>query len=208
MSANIHIKAVIFDLGGVLLRTDNPQPRTDLADQLGISRLKLEEIVFNNPVAQQAECGQATPEAVWIEAARLLDLPQSEIPALRRAFFGGDTVDFELIRFIQALRPAYTTALLSNTWFVDLPRFLRDDLQIPDTFDVVVSSAQQGVKKPDAEIFRATLKLVSASPNEAVFVDDFARNITAAAELGLHTIHFRSAGQAVSELKSLLYLAE
>jgi FMN phosphatase YigB (HAD superfamily) len=208
MNAKTHIKAVIFDLGGVLLRTDNPQPRTDLASRLGISRAKLEDIVFNNAVAQQAECGKATPEAVWIEIVRLLDLPQSEIPTLRRAFFGGDTVDFELIRLIQSLRPAITTAMLSNTWIVDLPRFLREDLRIPDTFDVVISSAQQGMKKPDAEIFRVALKLVGASPNEAVFVDDAARNITAAAELGLHTIHFRSASQAVSELKSLLHITE
>lgn len=204
MTEKMHIKAVIFDLGGVLLRTDNPQPRNELASQMGVSRLQLEEIVFMNPVAQQAERGLAAPEAVWAEVARQLNLPAEEIRPFRRAFFGGDRVDFEFIRFIQSLRPAYTTALLSNTWIVDLPRFLRDDLQIPDTFDVVVSSAQQGMKKPDARIFHAALKLVGARAEEAVFVDDFSQNISAAAALGIHTVHFRSYEQARSELKSLL----
>lgn len=204
MTGTQPIKAVIFDLGGVLLRTDDPRPRTDLASRLGLTRLKLEEIVFNNPVAQQAEIGQATIEAVWNEVIRLLDLPAQEIPAVRRAFFGGDSVDFELIGFIQSLRPHYTTALLSNSWMVDLPRFLREDLQIPDTFDVIISSAQQGMKKPDAAIFQAALMQVNARPDEAVFVDDFAHNITAAAALGIHTVHFTRAEQARSELKALL----
>lgn len=208
MPENSHIKAVIFDLGGVLLRTDNPQPRSDLASRMGISRLQLEEIVFSNPVAQQAERGLAAPEAVWAEVARQLHLPADEIRPFRRAFFGGDSVDFEFIRFIQSLRPAYTTALLSNTWIEDLPHFLRDDLQIPDTFDIVVSSAQQGMKKPDAAIFHATLKLVGAHAEEAVFVDDFINNITAADALGIHTVHFRSFEKARSELKSLLMIAE
>jgi epoxide hydrolase-like predicted phosphatase len=208
MAEQTHIKAVIFDLGGVLLRTDNPQPREELAERMGVTRLQLEEIVFNNPVAQRTERGLATPEENWAEVARLLQRPSQEIAAIRAAFFGGDTVDFELIQFIQNLRPAYTTALLSNAWYPDLPGFLRNDLHIPDIFDVVVSSAQCGMKKPDADIFHATLALVQARPEEAVFVDDFAKNIQAAAGLGIHTVHFRSAAQAREELAALLGISQ
>lgn len=208
MAAQMQIKVVIFDLGGVLLRTDDPQPRTSLAKRLGVTRAELEEIVFMNKIAQQAEIGRATPEEVWGEVARLLNRPVQEMPAIEQDFFGGDQVDFELIHLIQSLRATYTTALLSNTWVVDLPGFLSEKLHIANTFDVIVSSAQQGVQKPNAKIYQILLDLVQARPEEAVFVDDAARNIAGAAALGIHTVHFRNADQARRELTSLLGLAD
>ena len=204
----VQIRAVIFDMGGVIYRTDNPVQRTALAERLGLTREELDDIVFHNPVALRAERGEATVEEAWRKAARLLHRPVQEIPEIRRQFFADDRVDFDLIAFIQKLRPHYTTALLSNTWIADLPRFLREDLQIPDTFDVVISSAQQNMRKPEPEIFRLALDLVKARPEEAVFVDDFARNTSAAAELGMHTIQFRTAQQTENELRVLLRLDE
>ncbi len=80
------------------------------------------------------------------------------------------------------------------------------DLQIPDTFDVVISSAQCRLAKPDPAIFRLTLEAVQAEPDEAVFVDDADKNIEAAAMLGIRTVHFRGAEQARAELSALLGL--
>jgi glucose-1-phosphatase len=198
------VRAVIFDLGGVLLRTDDPQPRARLAERLGLSREELEQIVFENPLSQQAERGMATPEEAWTEVARRLHVSMEEIPKIRREFFGGDRVDFGLIELIQNLRPAYTTALLSNTMIVDLPGFLREELRIQDTFDIVISSAHRKMAKPDPAIFHLALELVKARPQESVFVDDAARNIAAASAIGMNTIHFRSAAQARADLLALL----
>jgi epoxide hydrolase-like predicted phosphatase len=198
------IRTIIFDLGGVLLRTDDPLPRTQLAKRLGLQRAKLEEIVFDNPLSQQAERGLTSPDEVWTAIAQTLHLSQDEIPVFRKQFFGGDRVDFNLIELIQKLRPAYTTALLSNTWIVDLPKFLREDLRIPDTFDFVISSAHRGMAKPDPQIFRLALDLVKAAPQEVVFVDDAIRNIHAAANLGIRTVHFQNAAQARTDLLAIL----
>ncbi len=208
MQRQAHIRAVIFDLGGVLLRTEDHQPREALAKQLGLPRAKLEDVVFQNPVAQQAEQGKASVAQVWKEAARELGQPESFIPTLSKQFFAGDRVDFELIDLIQRLRPAYTTALLSNTWIVDLPRWIREELEIPETFDMIISSAQLGLAKPDPAIFQQALKLVQAAADETVFVDDNERNIAAAQELHMHTIHFRNAAQARSELLGLVQLPD
>lgn len=204
MDGDTRIRAVIFDLGGVILRTEDPQPRLALAERLGISRAALEQAVFQNPTAQAGEQGQASLDEIWTAAARLVGLPAAEIPGFRRQFFGGDRVDFALVDFIRGLRPAYTTALLSNSWYADLDRALVEDLRILDAFDVVVSSAAEGLRKPDPRIFQIALKLVQAQPGEAVFVDDFEHNIEAAAALGMHVVHFRGAEQAMRELRALL----
>jgi glucose-1-phosphatase len=202
------IKVVIFDLGGVILRTEDPNPRTELARQFGKTRGEMEDIVFNSPVAQQAERGLVSPEEVWSAIARRLNLSEEEIPQVRRAFFAGDQVDFELIDLIQKLREHYRTVLLSNTWIIDLPRFLREDLQIPDTFDFVISSAQSRTAKPDPEIFHITMEMVNARPEECVFVDDNAANITAAAAMGIHAVRFSNASQARGDLMKLVSLSD
>lgn len=208
METNTNIRAVIFDLGGVLQRTEDPRPREELAARLGKTRAELEAIVFNNPVALAGERGLATPEEVWAEAGRLLDLAPEEIPAFRQAFFAGDRVDRDLVAFIQSLRKTYTTAALSNTWNVELPRSLREDLQLEDTFDLVITSAQAGARKPDAKIFCLALEKLGAQPAEAVFVDDFADNVAAAAALGMHAVHFTGAQQAKTALRRLLRIDE
>jgi HAD superfamily hydrolase (TIGR01509 family) len=195
------IRVVIFDLGGVLLRTDNVQPRSGLAQRLGKTWAELDEIIFCNPVAQQAERGQASAAAVWVEAARLLHLPETEIPVLREQFFAGDQVDFGLIHLIERLRSRYTTALLSNSWYPDLERHLRDDLGIQDTFDVVISSAKVGRVKPNPDSFTLALEMVNAKPEETIFVDDNVHNIRAAAELGIHAIHFTGSQQLRRDLQ-------
>lgn len=203
MQEQPEIRAVIFDLGGVILRTEDPQPREQLAARHGMTRAALEEAVFNNPAALAAEAGQAAVEDAWAETARRLGLPKAEMAGFFAQFFGGDRVDFALLNFIRGLRPARTTALLSNTWQVDLPQFLRESLHIPDTFDIIISSAAQKIRKPDPRIFQLALELTGAAAQQAVFVDDFAHNIEAAAAVGLRVVHFRSAEQAVAELRSM-----
>ena len=201
------IRAVIFDLGGVILRTDDPKPRTSLAEQMGKTRMQLEDAVFANPTSQRAEKGLASVEEVWETVGKILNLRSEEIPSFRSQFFGGDHVDFRLIELLRALRPTYRTALLSNGWLQDLPKFLKEDLQIPeDTFDVVISSARQGAAKPDPAIYQAVLDQLGVAAHEAVFVDDNDLNIEGARKAGLHGIRFYHPEQARQELFQYVHL--
>jgi putative hydrolase of the HAD superfamily len=195
------LKTVIFDLGGVILRTDDLAPRSALAAQVGMTYAELDSLVFASPVARQAEEGLASPEAVWEHVRQTAGLAPEALRGFRRAFFGGDQVDMALVELIRGLRPTYLTALLSNTWIIDLDRFIEEDLRIPaGTFDLVISSAAVGLAKPKAEIFQLALARCQASPQQALFVDDNTANIRAAQALGMHTIHFRSPQQARAEL--------
>jgi putative hydrolase of the HAD superfamily len=72
------------------------------------------------------------------------------------------------------------TALLSNSWGNEYPRAGWSEM-----FDEIVISGEVGMRKPEPEIFHHTLKLLNVEPGEAVFVDDLAVNIRAAAGLGM-----------------------
>ena len=58
----MNYKAVIWDMGGVLLRTDDGGPRTQLAERFGMTRAELEEIVFGIESCEKAEAGLITEE--------------------------------------------------------------------------------------------------------------------------------------------------
>ena len=45
----MEIKTVIFDLGGVILRTEDAAPLNALAAQLGMTRKELERTVYDGP---------------------------------------------------------------------------------------------------------------------------------------------------------------
>lgn len=209
MSSQNQIQAVIFDLGGVIVRTEDRQPREALAQRFGKTYAELDQIVFDNELSRAAERGDASFEEAWAQAASALNMPKEEIPAFIKQFFAGDRVDFDLVEYIAGLRPRFKTAALSNTWVEDLPTWLWERFRMPPTtFDVVISSAQSKVRKPDPRIFQMALDMLNVRAEQAVFVDDFIQNIHAAQALGLHTVHFRSAEQARQELTELLEAKE
>lgn len=196
------IRAVFFDLGGVIVRTEYQAPRQHLAEQVGMEYEDLERLVFAGPSSIQASHGEISTEEHWAAVMKRLRRPASETQSIRDAFFGGDVVDRELTDFIRSLRPKYKTGLISNAW-PDLRDYIIKQ-NFDDAFDHMVISAEVGVMKPEARIYQIALEQAGVSPNEAVFVDDFIENIKGCEALGMHGIHFRSPRQALDELQQIL----
>lgn len=194
------LKAVIFDLGGVLVRTLNPQPRQLLAARLGISPDELSRIVFDSDTARLATLGTITTGEHWRAIQASLGLSAEEFSTVPLEFWGGDHLDLGLVEFLRALRPRYKTALLSNAWD-DLRQAVEERWQIADAFDELVISAEVGLAKPDERIFTLALSRLDVLPVEAVFVDDFVENVAAARRLGMQTVLFQSPEQVLNELK-------
>lgn len=197
------IRAVIFDLGGVLVRTDNKEPRRLLAERYGMTYEEIDRLVFDSETAGQATVGGLTVRKHWGWVAQQLNLNDQDLADFEEQFWAGDTLDGELVDFIRALRPSIKTALLSNAWDE-----LRDTLQrrwkILDIFDEVAISAELKMKKPEAEIYEWIANRLGVVPEEAVFVDDMERNIEAAQAAGLKGVRFLNTSQALSEIRALL----
>jgi putative hydrolase of the HAD superfamily len=73
-----------------------------------------------------------------------------------------------------------------------------------DAFDEMVISAEVGLVKPDPRIYQLAVDRLGVAPADAVFIDDFSRNVEGAQAVGLHAIHFRNPQQARRELEDLL----
>ena len=70
-------------------------------------------------------------------------------------------------------------------------------------FEGIVLSGTEKMKKPDANIYTLTLDRYKIIPENAVFIDDKLENVHAAAQLGMHGIHFTSAAKLKRDLESL-----
>lgn len=197
------LRAVIFDIGGVILRTEDLEPRCVWERRLGLPDWGLERLVFGNPAAQKAALGQATDDDVWAEVARQLSLSYAEVAQLREDFWRGDAYDHGLLAFIGGLRPRYKTGVLSNAW-PGARAYHQANVELDAIFDQAVFSAEEGVMKPDPEIYRRALARLGVAPGEAAFVDDFVENVEAARALGMRGIHFKSAAQARGEVERLI----
>ena len=196
------VKADFFDLGGVIVRTEYQAPRQHLAERLGMEYEDIVKIVFESPSSIKASVGEISAEQHWAEVTKRLRRPASETESIRTEFFAGDIVDRELLDFIRSLRPRYSVGLISNAW-LDLREYIEEQ-KFEDAFDHMVISAEVGVMKPEARIYQIALEQAGASPNEAVFVDDFYENIEGCEKVGIHGIHFKDPEPALEQLKTLL----
>jgi epoxide hydrolase-like predicted phosphatase len=196
------IRAVYFDLGGVIVRTEDKAPRTALAKSLGLEYNEIDQVVFGSESARRASIGTISVEQHWRNVVQSVGLPESEIERFSEAFFAGDKTDATLVDFLRSLRPKYKTGLISNA-FSGLRKWIIDQ-KLDDAFDDLTISAEAKTAKPDALIYLRALEKLDVQPEEAIFVDDMPANIEAANALGMYGVLFKNAEQTIAGIKSLL----
>jgi FMN phosphatase YigB (HAD superfamily) len=198
------IKAVIFDIGGVLSRFERSTNRERWEQRLGLPPGGLEKAIFGSLVAQRGFVGQASDREVWDDMGARFNLGLAELDALYLEFWQDAEWDDLLLEEIRALRTHYRTGVISDA----LPgaRFEPRVLaHVNDSlFDVILFSGEVGIKKPDAAIFDQALGMLGVERGEAIFIDDNPRIIAGANALGLHGIVFQTREQVLADLKQLL----
>ena len=188
---NMSIKALIFDVGGVLVRTESLAGREKWARRFGLGPWELHDIVFGSPAAAAATLGQASDAEVWAVARAQLNLTLEQLAEFRADFWAGDRFDDPLLDWIAGKRGPYRTGILSNAWPA-ARQFLTSHPKIVAAFEAIVISAEEGLRKPQPEIYERALKRLNVSASEAVFVDDVLENVEAARAIGLAAIHFKA----------------
>ncbi len=197
------IKAVIFDLGGVLLRTADFTLRERLAAGLYMDRHELEEFIFGGESGDLAQRGDISVSKHWENLRYQINYTAEEFNCLLDEFFSADRLDEELVNYVRSLHKSYKTALLSNAWD-DLRQVIAEKWHFEDAFDILIISAEVRMAKPDPKIFQLALDGLGVKASEAIFVDDFQRNIDAAKTVGMHAIRFQDSMQVIDEMNLLL----
>ncbi len=200
------IRAVVSDIGGVLIRTENHSGRIKLEQQYHLPSGGADTIVFNSPPARASTIGLEPDQAVWDYVAKTLSLSKTDLDRFQNQFWSGDELDQALLDFFQGLRPDYITALLSNAW-MNFRLVLERDFGIIEgkTVDHLLISSELGIAKPNPEIFQVLSNRLEIDFQQILFIDDFIENIEAAKELGIQTIHYQKGLDLINEIKLRLF---
>ena len=186
--------AVVFDLGNVLIAWD---PVAAVAVAVGPERARafVTDPDFDFTAWNRAnDAGRGLDEA---EQVALASHPHyaEEIVAYRANFdaslVGEITGSVEILRELHA---ADVPLFALTNWSADLFPVALDRFDFLDLFEDIVVSGEEGVAKPDPEIFEVLEERVShrAGLDDCIFVDDSPANVVAAAETGLDAVHFTS----------------
>ena len=196
------IKAVIFDVGGVLIKTLDRTSRNNLETRLGMKPGESEDLVFNSETSVAAQTGDFTIHSVWGSIQQRFGFTDEQLQEFKQDFWAGDKMDYEVIEYVRSFKGVFATAIISN-YFDDLHDKLHNEFGVSDAFDLIVCSAIEGVMKPDVKIFTDTLKRLNVAAQEAVFIDDMQTNVDAASTLGMQTIKYEPGIDLIEALQDL-----
>ncbi len=197
------VRAVLWDLGGVILRTMDWGPRSRWEERLGLPHMQLTRLVFESDASRRATLGQASDDDVWDSVAEALQLDPVTRDQLRREYFAHDKIDTALMEFIRGLRRHVRVGMITNAW-PGVRRYLETEFQIADAFDPLIVSAEVGIAKPDPRIYQLALERIGVDASAAVFVDDFEANVIGARWAGMQAVQFSSTPQAIAAVRGLL----
>jgi len=195
-------QAIFFDMGGVILRTEDTLPRRLLGRKFGMTYEEIEPFVFNCEASKLASIGRIREEDLWLDVGKRLSIPESEIPEFREQFFAGDKIDQQIINFLRKARAHYRTGLISNAWSGLRTWVVAEKMD--DAFDSLVFSAENGTVKPKPEIYQIAMNQLGVLPQASIFVDDMPENIETANRLGMNGILFIDQASLFSKLDELL----
>lgn len=176
-------KAVIFDLGNVLVDYNHQTTLASLATISQAGLIVLQE--HHDAVGQALGMGEMDAEAfhqyLMTQAGTTPDFD-----AFLAAYGAGITRDDSALAYAVTLqqRPNVVVAVMSNT---NQAHAVWLDALLPELaeFDLVMMSNEVHLLKPDPEIYLLALQLLDVTPEQAIFIDDRAENVTAAQAVGM-----------------------
>lgn len=197
---NSQIRAIVFDVGGVLIRTTDHSPRRSWERRLGLESGEAEAIVLNSEMGHRAQRGKITTVELWAWVNDHLALGEN-LADFRRDFWAGDTLDEPLLQLVKLLNRDYQLAIISNA--TDSLLQTLESYDLTEEFDLIVGSAYEGIMKPDPGIYERTLARLGREADETVFIDDSQNNVAGAAAVGMHAVLFTSTEELIEALAEL-----
>ena len=193
------IKAVIWDLAGVLLHMIRGTFNSMLAERLE-APLETVERVMSSPENDLWDMDEIGDDEFYDFVIREIGLPAEKKAAMASFVIDDFYIDQELLAYIRNLHTRYTTALLTN-FPGHLHEFLRSDWRVDGAFDHMIASCDVKLLKPDPKIYQLTLERIGCKAKEAVFIDDREVNVRVAEKLGIYGIVYQNREQAIEDLE-------
>jgi len=202
------IRAILFDFNGVVASRDVVGAVAAAVPVLHFFAVPPETVLTRllpaHPLAPSVDLGQATHADLW-EALRreVWRGPRHVWEEWWRAFDVSYRMPDGMADLLRQLRGDYRLGLLTDN-DAGFRAWLEGRPDIAAHFDVVVVSAEEGIKKPSPHIFERAVERLGSAYETTVFLDDYTPNVVAARALGLRAIRVHSFAQMRADLHALL----
>ncbi len=199
---NNNTKAIIFDLGGVLIDW-NP---AYVFDNMFADDEEKKKYFFKNVCTSDWNENQDAGYPIQKATDDLIE-KHPDWKEYIEAFYGrwiemlGGPIH-ETVDIFKELKDTgkYKTYALTN-WSGELFPIALERYDFLHWFDGRVVSGDEKMRKPFPEFYKLLLNRYDLQPDESLFIDDNLRNVQAAESLGIPTIHFQSPSQLKTELE-------
>jgi putative hydrolase of the HAD superfamily len=196
------MRGLLVDFGGVLTTNVFDSFRAFCIDE-GLDPDAVKELLRGEPEALRLvrglETGDLGEEEFGARFGALLGIERRG--GLVERMFGHVRPEDAMLEAVRRARAqGIRTGLISNS--MGAGRY--DRSTFPELFDGVVISGDEGMHKPQPEIFRLGAARVGLAPEECVFVDDLRENCDGAAAVGMTAVLHRGAGSTLPRLEELL----
>jgi putative hydrolase of the HAD superfamily len=195
-------RAIIFDIGRVLIRVDISRAMEGLASGLSLTPPEVWTAIQKDPHWLDWQEGRISPRDWHLHLTKRLGISltfEQFSEVWNRAL---DPIPIHPESFLEKLSKNYRLALLSNT---DPIHMSNEEARFPffRLFPIRIYSYRVGASKPDPLIYREALKACKVRAEDAVYIDDVLAYAEAAQRLGMTGIVFQSSEQLQSDLREL-----
>ena len=194
------IRAVMFDIGGVILKDDFLSFFAGFEDETGKTKEELYSLFFGRAL-QRYERGEIGAEEYW-RVCRECGIS----PKLLKEIKNGWTCVLKPMEgsmdIVMKLRGRYRLGAVTNV-IDQMAEFIRRRFDVYRLFDVVILSYEVGMRKPEPGIYRLALERLGVRPEESVFIDNTEENVEGARRLGIRGIVFKNPEELRLGLKRL-----
>lgn len=193
------IKAIVFDFGGVIVKSDHEKTIDFIARSLQISSNEAREALGR--LKKETAHGESEQDFWLIFAEQKgISLPDHWLNHLNEIKFQSLHVIPGMIELVKELqKQGYQTALLSNVKKSHAE--IKGKLGYYDLFNPALFSYEIGVSKPNPKAYHHLLDQLKLSPDEVFFIDNKLSNVEAAKSLGMDAIEYVDTEQLIKELK-------
>ena len=195
-------RAIIFDIGRVLIRVDATRAMAGLAKGISLSPEEVWSAIEKDPRMMDWQEGRISPRDWHLHLAKRLGVSLT-FEQFSEVWNGAlDPNPIQSDSFLEKLSKKYRLALLSNT---DPIHMSSEETRFPffRFFPVRIYSFKVGASKPSPIIYREALKGLKVRAEEAIFIDDIAAYVEAARKLGMGGVVFQSPEQLSDGLREL-----
>jgi glucose-1-phosphatase len=198
------IKAVIFDLGNVLIDFDHAIAAQRISRFTAKTIQEIYSLFFNSGITQLFEEGRIAPAEFFLKVQQMLDLTldfNSFLPIWNEIFFLTEK-NKAVHRLAEELRKGYALAVLSNVNILHM-EYIRGHFPIFGAFSHVFTSYELGGIKPDPAVYNKALATLGVLPSQAFYTDDREDLIEKASELGIVSFVYKGPDKLKNDLLSV-----